>query len=192
MNAPTTSANDARAALRRQMKATRQAWLQSGRAAQAQEALHDRLLDVLQQLEPQTLGLYWPLPGEFNPKAAAGWAQKDLQCELLLPWAGRDPRLMHYRPWNGQNPDGVDECGIPSPASAPVKEWLPDVVLVPCLGFTADGYRLGYGGGYFDRYLAAHPSVTAIGVAWACSEMDPNVFSAQLHDVALAGIVTER
>mgnify|MGYP003693774087 CR=1 FL=1 len=69
---------------------------------------------------------------------------------------------MHYRLWDGQAPRSVDECGIPSSDGAPV---APDVVLVPCVGFTASGFRLGYGGGYFDRWLAAHPQVCAVGVA---------------------------
>ena len=63
---------------------------------------------------------------------------------------------MHYRAGTGEQPMLRDECGIPSIDGPPV---LPDVVLVPCLGYTASGYRLGYGGGYFDRWLAAYPQV---------------------------------
>ena len=62
-----------------------------------------------------------------------------------------------------------DECRIPASAGA---EVVPDVVLAPCVGFTASGYRLGYGGGYFDRWLDRHPQATAIGVAWSASEID--------------------
>ena len=69
---------------------------------------------------------------------------------------------------------------------------MPDVVLVPCVGFTGAGYRLGYGGGYFDRWLAAHPHVVAVGVAWSVAELDPATFAAQPHDLPLAFVVTER
>lgn len=65
------------------------------------------------------------------------------------------------------------------------------MVLVPCLGFTPDGFRLGYGGGYFDRYLAQHPDVTAVGIAWSPAQLDPTVFSSQPHDFPLIGVVTE-
>jgi 5-formyltetrahydrofolate cyclo-ligase len=62
-------------------------------------------------------------------------------------------------------------------------------VLVPCLGFTREGYRLGYGGGYFDRWLAAHPGVTAVGLAWSVGEC---TFAVEPHDLPLAVVITER
>lgn len=95
---------------------------------------------------------------------------------------------MQYRPWDGKTLGTKDECGIPSPAGQPCH---PDVVLVPCLGFTPEGYRLGYGGGYFDRYLAANPDVTAIGVSWAIGEIDPLMLQPQAHDLPLICVLTE-
>ena len=96
---------------------------------------------------------------------------------------------MHYRAWDGSAPAIEDECAIPTSAGAPV---LPDVVLVPCLGYTRSGHRLGYGAGYFDRWLAAHPQVTAVGVAWSVGELDAaSGYVPQAHDRPLAVIVTE-
>jgi len=68
---------------------------------------------------------------------------------------------------------------------------VPDVVLVPCVGFTKSGHRLGYGGGYFDRWLAANPHVTSIGLAWAVTEINEAEFDAQPHDQALSLVLTE-
>jgi len=82
----------------------------------------------------------------------------------------------------------VDECGLPSPDGRPAD---PDVLLVPCLGFTPEGFRLGYGGGYFDRYLADHPEVTAIGLAWDAGRLDAAVLLPQSHDIALMAVLTE-
>ncbi len=96
---------------------------------------------------------------------------------------------MHYRLWNREPPTLLDECRIPACEGAPV---VPDVVLVPCVGFTREGYRLGYGGGYFDRWLAAHPHVTAVGVAWSVAEIDTSSFAAEAHDRPLTLVVTER
>ena len=79
-------------------------------------------------------------------------------------------------------------CGIGASDGA---EVVPDVLLVPCVGFTEAGYRLGYGGGYYDRWLAAHPGATAIGVAWSFSRIDPASFAAEPHDVPLTLVVTE-
>jgi 5,10-methenyltetrahydrofolate synthetase len=96
---------------------------------------------------------------------------------------------MEYRRWDGAPPRLVDGCGIPSSDGAVV---VPDVVLVPCVGYTDEGHRLGYGGGYFDRWLAQHPEVTSVGVAWSFTEVPATAFAVQPHDIALSLIVTER
>jgi 5,10-methenyltetrahydrofolate synthetase len=135
------------------------------------------------------LGLYWPHRAEFNAVAAVTGDPTLAKLRAALPFAQRTPVQMHYRAWDGQPPAALDERGIPTCEGAPV---VPDVVLVPCVGFTASGYRLGYGGGYFDRWLAAHPGVTAIGVAWAEAEIDEASLQPQPHDLTLTLIVTER
>jgi 5-formyltetrahydrofolate cyclo-ligase len=185
----TTNPIDARKALRARLLTERRTWATTPPAEQAQTALHQRLMDVLAQLEPDCLGLYWPVKGEFNPMAAALAAKTQWDCRLALPFAQRQPVAMHYRAWDGQTPGTQDECGIPSPEGKPVE---PDVVLVPCLGFTPEGYRLGYGGGYFDRYLANHPDVTAIGVAWEGGALTLGDLSPQAHDISLMAILTEQ
>lgn len=96
---------------------------------------------------------------------------------------------MHYRAWNRLTPTVRDECGIPSPEGPRV---VPDVIVVPCLGYTKSGFRLGYGGGYYDRWLSAHPHATAIGVAWSACEIDEAEFVPEVHDLALTVVMTER
>lgn len=180
-----------RSHLRQALLTARQAWADGPEVAQAQHQLHARLMEVLSQLEPTCLGVYWPVRGEFNPRPLALEAQASLNCRLALPWAskaacGADAR-MSYRQWQGEEPDTRDECGIACPDTAPAQ---PDVVLVPCLGFTRQGYRLGYGGGYFDRYLAAHPHLTSVGVAWSQAALADGDFEPEAHDLALTLIVT--
>lgn len=143
---------------------------------------------ALEQLEPSCLGVYWPLVGEFNPRDAAHQAKALWGCRLALPFAVKSPRDMHYRAWDGSAPTQVDECGIVTTAGEPV---VPDVVLVPCLGFTSEGFRLGYGGGYFDRYLAVHPEVTAVGLGWELGRLTTEVLQPQAHDQPLVGVITE-
>lgn len=155
----------------------------------ASTALAAHLSEVLTELMPERLGLYWPLRSEFNAASAClGYKNFD-DLALALPFAVKSPKQMHYREWNRVPPTGRDECGIPSPDGPPVE---PDVVLVPCLGYTSSGFRLGYGGGYYDRWLAAHPHVTAIGVAWSACEVNEAEFVPQAHDQPLMLIVTER
>jgi len=96
---------------------------------------------------------------------------------------------MEFRRWDGAAPTLVDECGIAASDGAPV---VPDVIVVPCVGFTAAGHRLGFGGGYYDRWLAANRHVVALGVAWSFAEIDVATFAPQPHDVPLAFVVTER
>ena len=184
---PDTTTPD-RPALRRQLLSARQAWAPTPEAAAAQAQLQARVMAVLTQLEPMCLGLYWPMQGEFNPRDLALLAKQQWGCHLALPFARRTPVDMHFRAWDGQPPDTHDECRIPSCSGKPVE---PDVVLVPCLGFNRAGYRLGYGGGYFDRYLAAHPGVTAIGVAWQQGLLDDAQLTPQAHDQALVAVLTE-
>src|SRR4029077_13543407 len=81
-----------------------------------------------------------------------------------------EPRALEFRRWSGAVPTIVDECGIGTGDGAAA---IPDVVVVPCVGFTAAGHRLGYGGGYYDRWLAAHPEVVAVGIAWSNAELAP-------------------
>jgi 5,10-methenyltetrahydrofolate synthetase len=179
----------ARRELRRRAHSERDRFMASEAAAAAQADLAGHLRRVLAQLEPHQLGLYWPLRSEFNAVVACFGDSALESVPWALPYARRSAGEMHYRAWDRREPGLHDECGIPS-AEGPLV--VPDVVLVPCLGFTRSGYRLGYGGGYYDRWLAVHPQVTSIGVAWAGGELSDADLAAQAHDHPLTVIVTER
>jgi 5,10-methenyltetrahydrofolate synthetase len=165
-----------------QLLARRRDWLATPAAHAAEATLAARLREVLEQLEPLSLGLYWPLAGEFN--AAASLA-REAGVQWSLPFAWKSPRRMEFRAWQDGAVLAPDECGI---ASAPGAMLVPEVVLVPCVGFTREGYRLGYGGGYFDRWLAEHPGVTSVGLAWSVGEV---AFAVEPHDQPLTIILTE-
>ena len=177
-----------RAAWRRRLLQSRRDWAHTAAAQAAQAELETRLWQVLEQLEPQCLGVYWPIQGEFNPRNIACQAQGTWGTRLALPHASKSPVTMHFVPWDGHEPSRRDACGIPTGDGTPL---VPDVILVPCVGFTENGHRLGYGGGYFDRYLASHPEVTAIGVAWAGARMPEAALQPAAHDQTLMAIVTE-
>ena len=185
---PTTPHATPRAALRSNLKARREAFVTSPAAAAAESALASQLSRLLFELEPDSVGLYWPLRGEFNAPTALAAELAQADVVLALPFAKRQPVQMHYRRWNAEMPSARDECNM---ATADGALLIPDVVLVPCVGYTASGHRLGYGGGYFDRWLAANPQVTSIGVAWAATEIGEAEFDAQAHDQLLSLVVTE-
>jgi 5-formyltetrahydrofolate cyclo-ligase len=178
----------ARRDLRLRLRAEREQFATAPRFDAAHADLARHVSSVVGQLEPECLGLYWPIRSEFNAAVAL---RADPICDKFpwaLPYTRRRPHEMEYRRWNREPLTAQDECGILAPAGAPV---VTDVVLVPCVGFTRAGYRLGYGGGYFDRWLARHPHATAIGIAWSFAEIDATDFDVQPHDLPMMLIVTE-
>lgn len=191
---PTAALASERDQLRHVLREQHKAWLISPDAALQTEQLVAQLLPLIDALEPNCLGLYWPLPGEIKLHNLVTHLQQPLNkgIVLALPWAQRSTPeqpapSMHFRRWNGAEPEGRDSCGVPSSTGA---EVVPDVLIVPCVGVTPSGIRLGYGGGFYDRYLAAHPHITAIGVAWPHAVLSDAQLPRQAHDQALMLVVT--
>lgn len=184
----------ARAALRRTLLERRAAFRAGADGEAAQRAVSRHLRTLLAQLEPACLGLYWPVRGEFSAGVRPFEPLWPDGVPYALPAAfpaGADgtPAAMTYRRWQGPaEPAAHDGCGLPTGDGAIV---VPDVVLVPCVGFTDDAFRLGYGGGYFDRWLAANPGVTAVGVAWSGARLDRDAFAPRPHDRPLSLVLTE-
>ncbi|HUY68366.1 MAG TPA: 5-formyltetrahydrofolate cyclo-ligase [Alphaproteobacteria bacterium] len=111
---------------------------------------------------------------------------------LCLPAAaGRDEplRFRAFTPGDGLAPQGTMNLYEPLPA-APLCE--PDVLIVPLLAFDGALHRLGYGGGHYDRTLAAlraQKPILAVGIAYACQEVP--ALPAEFFDARLDKIVTE-
>ncbi len=190
--APVATLDPARAArreLRRRLLAERAAFIATPALAAATAALSETLCQVVAELEPDCVGLYCAFRSEFNAAAALAADPRCADFPFALPYARRTPKAMEFRRWDGGVPALADECGIGSCDGAVV---VPDVVVVPSVGFTEAGHRLGYGGGYYDRWLAVHPQVTAVGVAWSFAEIDLATFAARPHDIPLSLVVTER
>ncbi len=72
--------------------------------------------------------------------------------------------------------------------SGDLPEMVPDVLFMPLVGFTENGDRLGQGGGFYDRWLAAHPDTIAIGMAWDEQQVDD--LPVEEHDMPLTAIIT--
>lgn len=181
-----TAITAARAEQRVRLLAARAAFAADA-SAQSQLATH--LMSVLRQLVPERLGIYSAVRSEFDV-APVCLAEPDLiHTPLALPFSSLAPRRMEFRHWDRLPLSQRDECGILA-SDGPVV--VPDVVLAPCVGYTTSGWRLGYGGGYFDRWMAEHPHATVVGVAWSVGEIDETLWHPQPHDRALACVVTER
>ena len=122
-----------RAALRSNLLARREAFVMSAAAVAAESAQTVHLRRLLTELEPETLGLYWPLSGDSNAPVALSEQMAVANVVIALPCAQRNPVEMHYRRWHGAPPMSRDECNMASSVGAVL---VPDVVLVPCVAYT--------------------------------------------------------
>ena len=133
------------------------------------------------------LGVYWPFQAEFDPRPLIDWLIA-AGSAAALPAVVDKSGPLEYRAWRPGDPmvDGV--WNIPIPEQRDIV--LPQAVLAPLVGFDREFYRLGYGGGYFDRTLAAlAPRPLAIGVGFESSLLD--TIHPQPHDIPMDLIVTE-
>jgi len=144
------------------------------------------LSHLLERQPARTIGVFWPMRNEpdlrtlFEEWIAAG-------VQLALPVV-IDPELpLKFLAWAPGDPLSKDAMGVWVPAASS-GEVAPDLLLIPCVGFNGGRFRLGYGGGFYDRTLAAQPRPRAVGVAYACSRAD---FAVEKHDIALDLVVTE-
>jgi 5-formyltetrahydrofolate cyclo-ligase len=131
------------------------------------------------------VGGYWPIRAEPDLRTwMRGRAEGGLR--LALPVAVALGVPLKYREWHPGAPMAHGLWGIPYPADG--AEVAPDIVLAPLVGYDPAGYRLGYGGGFFDRTLAAaDPRPRALGVGYACGAMQ--TIRPQPHDIPMERIV---
>lgn len=150
-----------------------------------------RMLDALKHYEVRSVGFYWPLTGEFDARGAiAIWLAANPHHEASLPIIKERGRALEFHAWTPTTPMKIGHHKIAEPTSGRV--MLPELLFVPCVGFDSDGYRLGYGGGYYDRTLAgwpaAHKPIT-VGIAYEACRTD--TLGREAHDIPLDLIVTE-
>ena len=135
-----------------------------------------------------TLSLYWPFKAEPDLRPFMARAH-ERGARIALPVVVARGQPLLFREWA---PGCAMERGvwnILQPADP--AEVRPDVVIAPLVGFDPQGYRLGYGGGFFDRTLAAlGPGVRAVGVGHPSAAL--RTIHPQPHDIPMRAIVTGR
>jgi len=149
--------------------------------------IEDRLRLLLAERQRITLGVYWPFQAEFDPRLLVDWLIA-AGSAAALPAVVDKKGPLEYRAWRPGDPlvDGVWNIPIPERRDIVV----PQAVLAPLVGFDGQCYRLGYGGGYFDRTLAAlAPRPLAIGVGFELAQLE--TIHPQPHDIPMDLIVTE-
>ncbi|WP_372841002.1 5-formyltetrahydrofolate cyclo-ligase [Phaeovulum sp.] len=142
---------------------------------------------VLGDVAGKVISGYWPIKAELDLRP---WllSQRQRGAVVVLPVVTQKATPLQFREWGR---DARMERGFWNILVPAEGAWLtPDIVIAPVVGFDAACYRLGYGGGYFDRTLAALGGASApYGIGLADSRV-ATIFP-QPHDIAMRGVVTE-
>ncbi|MDE1466877.1 5-formyltetrahydrofolate cyclo-ligase [Aurantiacibacter sp. D1-12] len=139
--------------------------------------------------EGATIGLYRAVDGETP---AGGYARFFMEAghPIALPrienMDGDMTFHIHTDPYGESDLEEGPQSLMQPAASATMV--TPQVLIVPLVGFTQDGARLGMGGGFYDRWLEKNPATIAIGLAWDVQKVDS--LPREAHDVPLTAVVT--
>lgn len=174
-----------RAGARRTLLALRAGIAPAQRVA-ADEAIAARLDAIVRALAPEVVGGYWPMRDEpelvaaFTRWHAAGIAvalPRVVAAGVALEFGRWEPgAALVQGPFRTLHPE-------------PHRPVVPQLLVLPCVGFDRHCFRLGYGGGYYDRTLAAIPGARAVGVGY--DECEIAEFPCEPHDRRLDWIVTQ-
>jgi 5,10-methenyltetrahydrofolate synthetase len=144
----------------------------------------DRLLGPV--ITGKTVSIYWPFQGEPDLR---GWmAAIAGRATCLLPVVAEKAKPLTFRVWTPGVKLERGVLGILIPTEG--EERQPDIVIAPVVGYSSGCYRLGVGGGYFDRTLAAlSPRPLAVGIGF--SQQQIRTIKPQPHDIPMDAVVTE-
>ncbi len=155
-------------------------------ARQWADAIASRLDGLLTEMTALRVSVYMPIRGE--PDLTCHFPDYAEKRTLALPLCDENGRLQ-FMSWQPGELLVPGRYGIEVPERGVLMQ--PDAIVIPCVGFNRSGYRIGYGGGWFDRTLPTLPSeVQVIGVAYAFQQTEG--FSPESHDIPLRHVVTEQ
>lgn len=151
--------------------------------------IESHLEKLLHQHLFRVLGFYWPIRAEFDCRSLVARLLTEIpESKACLPVVSAPRQPLTFRAWTPDCALLTDAYGISYPAQEVA--LIPDVLLIPVNAFDRQGYRLGYGSGYFDRTLAAlHPPPLTIGIGFELARLVS--IAPEPHDIPLDMIVTE-
>lgn len=170
-----SESNDAIAEAKRALRAAAARARDAAHAAlvaTAGAALRDKFMATIAAPEGVVVSGYWPIGSEIDPRPVlAQLHARGHVCGLpVVEGRGKPLLFRRWRPGEALVPARFG-LSVPRPEAEVV---TPGLLLVPLLAFDAAGYRLGYGGGFYDRTLAAlrgRGRVIAVGIAYAAQEV---------------------
>lgn len=183
-------------------KKTKKAWrtelLTARRTLSAAEVLQ-KSAQIRQNLQAhfplfatQKLAFYWAIHNEANLLPLVQiWQQQNAAFRALLPQVIAKNAPLMFREFNAQCAMQTDRFGIQTPINSAILR--PEVLLIPLVGFDKQGFRLGYGGGFYDRTISALAKTgqkpLCVGIAYDLSLVDS--ITPEAHDQKMDFIVTE-
>jgi 5-formyltetrahydrofolate cyclo-ligase len=139
------------------------------------------------------IAAYWPLPDEPDITPIL-YALVRVGHTVVLPVVAQRSAPLEFHRWSPESSMTAGNFGVMEPARTQALQ--PDLLLVPTLGFTEQGDRLGYGGGYYDRTLAAmqnnRHTPLAVGIAWSEGLLTNKYpeYQPQIHDMPLHAVLS--
>ena len=136
------------------------------------------------------VGGYYPVNFEIDILEILDNLEKKIGMQLSLPVIKKNNEMDFYS-WSTKNLLKLNKYGIPEPEQ--IKKVLPDIILVPVVSFDKNLYRIGYGGGYYDRYidkLSNKKNCLKIGIAHSCQKIDKVPINK--YDKKLDIVITEK
>ncbi len=151
----------------------------------------NKILNFLKnkRFDGKILGGYYPYNHEIDSLNILKFFEKK-KIIISLPKISKNNQMNFFK-WSFKDPLSVNSYGIPEPVSSSIV--YPDILLIPLVAFNKDLFRLGYGGGYYDRYIAKVSKkkiIKKIGLGFSFQKVSS--LPIEKHDIKLDFIVTEK
>ena len=152
---------------------------------------HIHIKTLLEDIGKCKIGSYFPFRNEISTKQIHELLFS-LEFEISLPCVNDEDQNLIFRNWKTNDDLVKNKYSILQPKDDAIEDY-PEMIIVPLVGFSMSGYRLGYGGGYYDRFIdAKNKSGKIITVGFGYTFQEVNDLPIESHDQKLNWILTEK
>ncbi|QCE34197.1 5-formyltetrahydrofolate cyclo-ligase [Acetobacteraceae bacterium] len=152
-------------------------------------ALRHFLFDFCLHSQRKKWGLVWPIRGEADLRPLC-YALFEKGFEIFLPQTFPETSQLFFKTWHPHCKMEEGPFGTWHPQGERDESYKLEGVIVPLLGYDSQGNRIGYGGGFYDRFLAKYPKIFRLGYGFTLQHSE--ALDCQVHDQRLDGLCTEK